>query len=95
MCRKVIVAREHQQVVANAQLSEERVNRAGLHALAPTDVAQFCGANVILSLRHDQRQCRESLEYLFAGLGSRKPLKEFLQHEPSGQDGFPAVNHPN
>src|SRR5258708_26683766 len=92
---EVVVAREHQQIVANAELGKERIDRTGLYSMATTGVAWFCRVNVILSPRHQEGQCREPLEYLFSRLGPRKTLKEFLQDEPGGQDRLPALNHPD
>jgi hypothetical protein len=47
---EVIVASEHQQAVANAQLRKQRIDRANLYAMATTGIAQFHRMNVILSM---------------------------------------------
>ena len=56
---EVIVAGEHQQVVANAQLRKQRIDCANLYAMATTSIAQLRRMNVILSVWHQQRQGRK------------------------------------
>lgn len=46
--------------------------------------------NVIGPARYEQRQRGEPIHNLYPGLGARKTLKQFLQNEPGGENGFSA-----
>jgi hypothetical protein len=50
---KIRIAREHQQAVANAQLRQERIDRANLNTMTAAQVAKRCGFDV---------WCREALQ---------------------------------
>ena len=45
---------------------------------------------MVITIRLDQRECREALHYLLACLGTREALKQFLQHQPGGDDDIRA-----
>ena len=87
---EVVVGRQQFEVVPETQLRQKRIDRSDLDSSAATFVAQGRGLDVILTIRHDQRQRRETVQDLIARLRASKPLQDFLQYEPGGVDGFPS-----
>src|SRR5581483_5021851 len=67
---KVFIAGEHRQVMADAQLGQQRVNRSDLRALPTAMVAERGGLNVILSVRHQQRDRGKPIQDQVATLGA-------------------------
>ena len=47
--------------MVNAELGQESVDRADLHAGAATGIAQRRRVDVIVAVRHEERHCREAL----------------------------------
>jgi len=86
--REIVVGRQQRQFVTNAELREQRVDGANLHAGAAATIAQFCGIDVILPIRSQKREGREPVDEVFARAWSGEPLQQFLQHQPGGYDGF-------
>jgi hypothetical protein len=85
---KVIIGREHRQLMTNAQLRKHGVNRADLQAGATTAIAQFCGVDMILPLRGQKRQGRETIDNVFARPRAGESLQQFLQDQSRGYDGI-------
>ena len=52
---EVSIRRQQCQLVANAQLAQERVDRPDLHPRPPANVANIRGINVVLPIRHQER----------------------------------------
>ena len=48
---EVVVACQHRQIMPNAELSEEGIDCASLHARAAAAVSEFGGVNVIVAIR--------------------------------------------
>jgi len=48
---EVIVGRQHPQVVTDAQLGQEGIDRSDLYPGTPTTISQLCGRDVIVSIR--------------------------------------------
>lgn len=92
---EVVITRKHQQVVANAELSKERIKGSGLYAMSTTDVTQFGGVDMVLPFRHQEGQCRKPLNDLLSRFRPGKTLQEFLQDEAGGQDRVPVLEHPD
>lgn len=67
---KIVIARQQYEVVANAELRKEGVDSSYLHASTAADIAKFCRVDVILPVRHQQRQSCESLNDLLASFGT-------------------------
>lgn len=88
---KILVCRQHYQLVTQAELRQQRIDRANLKPGPPATVTQPGGIDVVLPIRDEERQRGEALENLLARLGSRKPLQQFLQHEPGGVNLFSGV----
>lgn len=72
---KIPIAREHQQAVANAQLRQERIDRANLNAMAAACVAKRCSFDVIGSIGHQQRKCGEPIQNLLTSCWSSEALQ--------------------
>jgi hypothetical protein len=79
---KVIVSREHCQIVTKAKLSQEGINRSNLLPGAPTNVSQLGGSDVIIAIRHDERHRGKPIQNLRTGPWTRKTLKKLLQDKP-------------
>jgi hypothetical protein len=60
--------------VADAQLRQERVDRTNLDAVTTAGIAQRRGFNVVRSIRHEERERRETIQDLLACLWPRKSL---------------------
>ena len=69
---KVVIARQHYQVVADAQLRQESIDRANLNAMTAACVADVSGFDVIGSIRHEEGKGGEPLQNLLTRFGSRK-----------------------
>jgi hypothetical protein len=78
---EVMIAGEHHQIVSDAHLRQDCVDRADLNAMAATNVAQGSGFDVIDPIGHEEGKRRESLQNLRARFGSGKTLQEFLEHQ--------------
>lgn len=59
--REVPVRGEQHEIVANAKLSEQRVDRSDLDATPAASVPQGGCSDVILAVRLEERQNRETL----------------------------------
>lgn len=88
---KIFVGREQGQVMPNAKLRKQRVNRTHLNASATTAVTQSGSINVILPVGADKRQCRKSLDDGQAGAWAIETLKQFLQNKPGRYDNLVTV----
>ncbi len=57
---EVAVGRKHRKIAAEAELSQEDVNRAHLNAAAPQLGPQLCRCNVIIAARGNEWQAGET-----------------------------------
>ena len=55
--------------MAHAKLRQQRIDRTGLYALATTMIPQLGRMNVIVSVRHQEWQCREMVDDLTVRFG--------------------------
>jgi hypothetical protein len=74
---------------------EKRVDRPDLHALSAAVVPQLRRLNVIVAIRHDQRQRRKAIDDLGPTLRPGEALQEFLQDEAGRQKRFAAFDGPH
>ena len=88
---EILVGGQHRQLMTDAELREQRVDRADLHAGATAAVAQFRRVDVILPVRAEERKNREPVDDIAARAGSRKTLQQLLQDEPGGDDCLAAL----
>ena len=77
--------------MTDAELCEQGVDGADLHAGATASIAQFRGIDVILPVWSEERQGREPADDVVARTWAGKPLQQFLQDQPRGDDGFAAL----
>jgi len=92
---KILIARQHEQAMADAQLSQERIDRAYLNAMTTARVAKRRGFNMIGPVWHEEGKCGEPLQNLLMRLRSREALQQLLQYETCRQDRFAALNRLN
>ena len=92
---KIPITRKHQQAVADAQLRQERIDRANLNAITTARVAKRRGFDVIGSIGHEEGKCGEPLQDLLTGFRSREALQQLLQYQTCRQDRFAALNRLN
>jgi len=64
-----------------AQLGEERVDRADLDAPTSARAAQGGRLDVVRAVRNDERQGSEGLDNPWLGTGTAEALQEFLQDQ--------------
>lgn len=77
-----------------AELGQEGVDRADLHAASAATVSQLGRFNVILAVRREHRNGGEWIEDLVTGARTRKPLENSLKDEASGQDCLAGLDRP-
>ena len=80
------VRTQQDQVVSNRELSKERIDRPKLNTVAPAAVANLGCLDVVVAIRRDRWQRRETMQDRVALTGAAKPLQQFLQDEPRGVD---------
>jgi len=85
---KIAVGRKHRQVVTDAKLREQGVDRADLNAGAAAAVTKFRCIDMIAPVGNQKRQGREAIEDAFAGSRPGKPLQQLLQYETGGEELF-------
>ncbi len=89
---KIPIRCQHRQIVANAELREQGVDRPDLNAGAPTFVAKARRLDMILAIGRQQWEGGESFQQRAAGFRSLKPLQQFLEHQAGHYDSFAAVD---
>ncbi len=78
---EIAVGAEHHQLVPDAKLREECVDRPDLKAAAAACIAKVRGGNVVFALRHDERQRGEPIEDLCSRLGAAESLEKLLEYQ--------------
>ncbi len=71
---KIPITRKHQQAVADAQLRQERIDRANLSAMTTTRIAKRRGFDVIGSIGHEEGKRGKPIHNLLTRLWSREAL---------------------
>lgn len=87
---EVLICRQHREIMADAQLGQQRIDRAHLHASSPAAIPQFRRLDMIVAIRHQQGDRRKTVQKLIAALWSCEALKEFLQHKAGRQKSLAA-----
>jgi hypothetical protein len=80
--------------VADAQLRQQRIDRANLDAMTAARIAKRRRFDVIGSIGHEEGKCGEPIQNLLTRLWSREALQELLQYQACRQDRFAALNRP-
>ena len=89
---EIFVGREHRQPMVNAELGQESVDRADLHAGAATGIAQRRRVDVIVAVRHEEWHCGKSIQDLRARARPRKALQQLLQDKTGRKNIFAALD---
>lgn len=92
--REVLVRRQHRQLVPDAELSKESVDGADLDAPAPACRANVGSSDVVVAIRHEQRESGESVDDPFAGPGAAEALEQLLEDEPGRHDLLSVFERP-
>jgi len=79
--REVLVCSEERQIVADAELCKQRIDRANLDTGLATRIAQASCTDMVFPVGLKQRQSRETLDDLGTRLGTRETLQELLEDE--------------
>ena len=74
----------------NAQLSEQRVDRADLDACPAACVAKISGCDMVFAIRLQQGKRCEALNDLCPRLRSGESLKQFLKNQAGRDDDIGA-----
>ena len=74
----------------NAQLGEQRVDRADLDTCSATLFPELGRCDVVLAIRLQQRKRCEALDDLLARLWPRESLKQFLENHSRRDDDIGA-----
>lgn len=72
--------------MSNAELRDQRVDGAELHAVPTAVIPQVGSIDVIFAVRNDVRQGCEMLEQPIPRSGTGVALQDFLQHQPRADD---------
>ena len=75
---EIEVARQHDQIVPDADPGEQRIDGTHLNAMLPAVVAEFGCLNVVHAGGHDHRDCRKTVDNLRRRLRCTIPLKQLL-----------------
>jgi hypothetical protein len=92
---EVPIARQHRQIMPNAKLRQQSINRPNLDAAASTPVAQLRGIDVVAPIGNQQWQGSKSLKYLIAIPRAAEPLQKLLQHQTGRDDRLARFDGPN
>jgi len=88
---KAFVRGEQRQLVPNAELRKNRVDRADLNPRAAAAVAKLSGVYVVLAIRGKQRKGAEAIDDLRAVTRPGETLEELLEHKPGRDYGLSAL----
>jgi hypothetical protein len=83
---EVLVSAQQNESVPDTELCDERVDSANLHTRSAALVPEVRCSNVVFAVWLNQCERREPLDNLFACLGAREALQDFLQDEACGYD---------
>ena len=83
---EVLVRTQHDELIPNAELCEEGVDRADLKSATATVVAKVGCGRVIFALRHDQRQRSESIEDLLSRFSTASNVNRYAYFACMAQD---------
>jgi hypothetical protein len=83
---KILVRRQHDQLMADSELREERIDRPHLNAASPAAISQFRRGDMVLPIRGEQWKRAEAIDDRPAGAWTREALEQFLQDETRRHD---------
>ncbi len=83
--KEIPVRTQQNQSVSNRELSKECIDRPKLNTATPAAVAHLGCLDVVVAIRRDRWQRRETMQDRVAPTRATKPLQQFLQDEPRGE----------
>jgi hypothetical protein len=83
---EVAVRAEQDEIVLEAELDENGVDRSDLDAAPPAAFANFSGLDVVVTLRLQESERGKPLDQLPTRLGSGEALEKFLQDQTGRED---------
>jgi len=83
---EIPVRAQHDELVADAESGQERIDRADLEAAAATVVAKVCRGRVIFALGHEERQWSEAVQDLLSRFRAAESLQDLLKNQACGED---------
>lgn len=83
---EVPVGAEHREVVAQAELCQENVDGPDLHSVPSAGRAQVRRGDVVVPVRHEERQRRKPFQDRLARLRSPEALQDLLQDQTGRAD---------
>ena len=89
---KVRVGRQKHKLVPDTQLSDQRVDRAGLNPALAASIAELSCSDMIVTVWIQERKGSEVLDYLHPGLGTREPLEKLLKDQPRRENSVTPIN---
>lgn len=81
---EVLIGAEKNKVMPDAELRNQRIDRADLDTRPAACVSDASRSNMVFSVRLNQCQRREPLHDLITCFRTREALKKFLQHKTGG-----------
>jgi len=78
---KITIGTEHREVMSDAELREERIDRSDLKAAAAALAAKVRSGDVVVALWHDERQRGEPIDDLRSRLRVAEALEKFLKNQ--------------
>jgi hypothetical protein len=72
---EVDIRREHSEIVSNAQLREQHVDRSNLHVIAPAGISKLSRADVVFPIGYDQGKGGKAIDNGLTSLRARESLK--------------------
>ena len=83
---EINVGGEQRQLVTNAKMRKQCIDRTRLDSARTTQISQFRSSNVIFPVGIQERKCGKAFDDLPFVLGTRESLQEFLQDQPRAQN---------
>jgi len=82
---EVAIGREHHELMPDADLREEDIDRPDLYTVSAADVPQFRRRHVVLPVGNDEGKDCESFEDQLSRLGALKSLQQLLENQTGGE----------
>lgn len=80
---EVLIGTQQSQFMPDAQLGDQRIDRADLHPGLATDIAQICSGDVVVSIRLNQSERTEAADDPRSCLRCNEALQQFLKDQSS------------
>lgn len=86
-CKAEIVIRtQRDQIVFATELNKYRIDSSDLDAATAARLADLGSFDMVFSVWLEKSKSAKPLDQLAARFGPRKALKQFLKHQPRGED---------